>query len=188
MKLNLNLNFKKHAIRIGIGLALTLFFLGHAAGFYKIGFFQQLDAIIYDARLRLTMPRTMDQHVVIVDIDEKSLAEEGRWPWRRDRLALLVDKLFDRYGAAVAGFDVVFAEKDESSGLKVLDALAQKQLRDLPQFQNALSQIRPQLEYDKIFAASIKRHPVILGYYFSNDPLGGGGFAAVNSLPPPVLP
>jgi adenylate cyclase len=28
---------------------------------------------------------------VIVDIDEPSLAEVGRWPWPRDRVAALVD-------------------------------------------------------------------------------------------------
>jgi adenylate cyclase len=183
----LDLNLKKHGVRIGIGLSLTLFFLGHAASFYNIGFFQQLDSIIYDARMLLTMARTVDQRVVIVDIDEKSLAEEGRWPWRRDRLALLVDKLFDRYGAAVAVFDVVFAEKDESSGLKTLQDLAQTQLKDVPQFQNVLSQVRPLLEYDRIFATSLKKHPVLLGYYFSNDAVAGK-YAAVNVLPPPVLP
>jgi adenylate cyclase len=75
--------------------------------------FQRLDAIIYDARLRWTMPKTLDERIVIVDIDEKSLAEVGRWPWGRNRLADLVDELFDRQKVALAGFDVVFAEPDE---------------------------------------------------------------------------
>jgi len=178
---------KKFPIRIVMGLVITLVFLGHAAKIYEFSFFHQLDAIIYDARLRLTMPRTVDDRIVIVDIDEKSLAEEGRWPWRRDRLALMVDKLFDSYGAAVAGFDVVFAEKDESSGLAVLEDLSQKQFKDDTQFQYALAKVRPQLEYDNIFAASLKKHPVILGYYFSNDEVAGK-YAAVNILPEPVLP
>lgn len=38
-----------------------------------------LDDILCDARLRVTMPRTVDERIVIVDIDEKSLAEVGRW-------------------------------------------------------------------------------------------------------------
>ncbi len=181
------MDLKKHSVRIVLGLVITLVFLGHAAKIYEFTFFHQLDAIIYDARLRFTMPHTVDDRIVIVDIDEKSLAEEGRWPWRRDRLALMVDKLFDRYGAAVAGFDVVFAEKDESSGLTVLQDLSQKQFRDDPQFQNALEQVRPQLEYDKIFAASLKKHPVLLGYYFTNEEVAGK-YVAVNILPPPVLP
>ena len=39
-------------------------------------------------------------------------------------MAGLVDKLFDRYGVAVLGFDVVFAEPDPARGCEVLDALA----------------------------------------------------------------
>jgi adenylate cyclase len=70
------------------------------------------------------MPRTLDERIVIVDIDEKSLAEVGRWPWGRNRLAELVDELFDRQKIAILGFDVVFAEADDSSGLKRLRQLA----------------------------------------------------------------
>ncbi|MCI0420608.1 MAG: class I tRNA ligase family protein, partial [Acidobacteria bacterium] len=69
------LDLKKHSVRIVLGLVVTLVFLGHAAKIYEFTFFHQLDAIIYDARLRLTMPRTVDDRIVIVDIDEKSLAE-----------------------------------------------------------------------------------------------------------------
>ena len=36
-------------------------------------------------RLRMTMPRGVDERIVILDIDEKSLAEVGRWPWARNR-------------------------------------------------------------------------------------------------------
>ena len=68
------------------------------------------------------MPKTVDPRVVILDIDEQSLAEQGRWPWGRDKLALLMDKLFNHYGIRLVGFDVVFAEPDDSSGLKTLDA------------------------------------------------------------------
>ena len=67
----------------------------------RIGVLQRLDDIIYDARLRATMPRTLDERIVIVDIDEKSLAEVGRWPWGRNRLAELVDELFERQKIAL---------------------------------------------------------------------------------------
>ncbi len=42
------------------------------------------------------MPHTIDERIAIVDIDEKSLAEIGRWPCSRNRLADLVDELFER--------------------------------------------------------------------------------------------
>ena len=178
---------KQHALLIGLGLLLVLVFLGSAAKFYQIGFIQQLDNILYDYRLRLTMPRKVDDRIVILDIDEKSLKEEGRWPWSRDRMALLMDKLFDRHGIAVAGFDVVFAEKDESSGFKVLQELGRNQLKDVPQFHSVLTQIKPQLDYDNLFAGKIKGRKVVLGYYFTNSAKG----AAKNisgALPEAVFP
>jgi len=175
---------KKNAILIGFGLLVVLFFVGSAARFYRLDFVEQLSSIIYDYRLRLTMPRTPDDRIVILDIDEKSLKEEGRWPWSRDRLALLMDKLFDKYGVAVVGFDIVFAERDESSGLKVLQKLGQNQLKgDMP-FHAALSQIQPQLEYDKLFAGKIKNRNVVLGYYLTNQK----DQRASGMLPEPTFP
>ena len=162
---------KQHIVRISLGLLVVLLFLGHAARFYQVGFITQVDNIIYDARLRFTMPGTVDDRIVILDIDEKSLAvpELGRWPWGRDQIARLIDKLFDKYGIAIVGFDVVFAESDESSGLKVLEQLAKKELAGNQQFSQALTQLRPQLDHDAMFAKTIKGKPVVLGYYFTNE-------------------
>ncbi|MCX7169868.1 MAG: CHASE2 domain-containing protein, partial [Proteobacteria bacterium] len=87
---------KQFLVRYALGLAILLLLLGHAARFYQIGLVNHLDAIIYDTKLRLTMPRNVDERIVILDIDEKSLAEVGRWPWGRDRMATLVDKLFNQ--------------------------------------------------------------------------------------------
>lgn len=169
---------------IGIGLLIVLFFAGSAARFYRLDIVEQLSSILYDYRLRLTMPRTMDNRIVIVDIDEKSLKEEGRWPWGRDRMALLMDKLFEKYHVAVVGFDVVFAEKDESSGLKVLQRLAENQLKNDKSFHETLDKIRPQLEYDDLFAREIKNRKVVLGYYLTNqrEPHTSG------MLPEPTFP
>lgn len=169
---------------IGIGLLIVFVFVGNAAHFYRLGFVDQLSAILYDYRLQLTMPRTVDDRIVILDIDEKSLKEEGRWPWSRDRLSLLTDKLFNKYGVAVVGFDVVFAEKDESSGLKVLQKIGQNQLKGDAQFQAALAQIQPQLEYDNLFAGKIRKRNVVLGYYLTNQE--GANISGV--LPEPVFP
>ena len=175
---------KKNAILIGLGLLVVLVFVGNAARFYRLDFVEQLSAIIYDYRLRLTMPGTPDDRIVILDIDEKSLKEEGRWPWGRDRLALLMDKLFDQYGVAEVGFDVVFAEKDESSGLKELQKLGQNQLKGDMSFQSVLSQIQPQLEYDKLFAEKIRNRNVVLGYYLTNKQ----NIDQSGSLPEPDFP
>jgi len=184
----------KHIVRIALGLGLVVLFLAHAAKWgiggwtFELPLVNRLEAIVYDTRLTLTMPRTVDPRIVIVDIDEKSLAErekggEGRWPWPRDRLALLLDKLFDRHGVALVGFDIVFAERDESSGIKVLRGLAQKELRDVAAFQAALKALEPALEYDDIFAARIRNRPVVLGYVLTQEK-----DVRIGVLPDPLLP
>jgi adenylate cyclase len=173
---------KQHFPRIALGIALVLLLLPHAARWYNVTVVDRLDALLYDYRLRLTMPGTQDDRVVIVDIDETSLKQEGRWPWGRDRLALLVDKLMVRYGVTVLGFDVVFSEPDESSGLRVLEQLGQGRLKDIPDYQAAIQQIKPQLEYDRVFAASLSGKPVVLGYVFLVSERGVTGV-----LPTPAL-
>ncbi len=175
---------KQHIVRIALGLVVTLFFVGHAAKYYNVPFISQLDNIIYDARLQLTMPGGVDEDVVILDIDEKSLQEVARWPWPRDVMAGLVHKLFDRYQVAIVGFDVVFAEADHSSGIKSLDQLAHGALRDVNAFQQAYRELRPKLDNDAQFAQAIKGRPVVLGYYMSSKT----DAKRIAAIPEPVLP
>lgn len=172
-----------HWIRYGLGLLMLATMLGHALHVYDIPLITRLEAIAYDSKVRLTMPQTVDSRIVIVDIDEKSLAEQGRWPWGRDKLAALTSKLFDQHGAAVLGFDVVFAEADESSGLGSLERLSRGALRDNTAFQSSLHNLRPQLDNDARFAEAIKGRKVVLGYPFSN----AANSVRTGALPAPVL-
>ena len=173
----------KHWSRIAVTIVPLVFALLHASGAMPIGVLQRLDDIIYDARLRATMPRTVDERIVIVDIDEKSLAEVGHWPWGRNRLGELVDELYVRQKVALLGFDVVFAEADESSGLKQLRQLAQTELRDQPGFAEKVSQLQPSLDYDAIFANSLQQRRVVLGYYLTSEREG----LTSGVLPAPVM-
>ncbi|MDX1352285.1 MAG: adenylate/guanylate cyclase domain-containing protein [Thiomicrorhabdus sp.] len=89
--------------------------------------------------------------VTIVDIDEKSLAELGQWPWERDLVAKLLQKL-DEDGAGIIGLDIVFAEADKTS----------------PSYLNnkhQLNLVKPH-DYDQILADTIATTPTILGYVF----------------------
>jgi adenylate cyclase len=174
---------KKNLIRITLGLLLSLVFLGHAARIYQIPLVSTLDAFVYDTRLRLTTKGGIDERIVILDLDEKSLAEVGRWPWGRDKLAMLVTQLFDSYKIAVLGFDVVFAEPDHSSGLKSLERIGSAELKNEPAFQLALKSLRGPLDYDNRFAEALRGRPVVLGYYFTNlDDAHKSG-----ALPEPVI-
>jgi adenylate cyclase len=175
---------KKHLLRFILGALCVLALIGHAGRLWQIPFVTVLDAYFYDVRVRLFMPDTVDQRVVIIDIDEKSLAEIGRWPWGRNTVAELVRRLTDDYHVAVVGFDVVFAEPDESSGLKVLEKIGHQQLRGEAGFQRALSELRPSLDYDQLLADTLRGRPVVLGYYFS----GMQSAQQAGALPPPVFP
>ena len=161
-----------------------VFALLHAFGWVRIDVLLRLDDIIYDARLRATMPQTLDERIVIVDLDEKSLSEVGRWPWGRDKLAKLTDELFERQKIALLGFDVVHAEADESSGLKHLERLAAGELRGQTSFVARLSELRPSLDNDGKFAEALRSRPVVLGYYLTHDEKG----RSAGVMPQPVMP
>src|ERR1035437_6258174 len=60
---------------------------------------------VIDPRVKTAKP------VTIIDIDEKSLAKLGQWPWPRTRIADLIANL-TKLGAVVIAFDIVFAEPD----------------------------------------------------------------------------
>ncbi|MES2632581.1 MAG: adenylate/guanylate cyclase domain-containing protein [Pseudomonadota bacterium] len=173
----------KHWSRIAVTLIPLVFALLHAIGIVPLNVLQRLDDIIYDGRLRATMPRTLDDRIVIIDIDEKSLAEIGRWPWSRNRLAEMTDELFDRQKVALTGFDIVFAEPDDSSGLKRLRQLAQGELKDQTGFTDKLNQLQGSLDYDSMFARSLEKRPVVMGYYLTSDRDG----RTSGVLPAPVM-
>ena len=172
----------KHWPRIAVTMLPVIIALLHAVGAVHWSMLQRLDDFIYDARLTATMPMTLDDRIVIVDIDEKSLSEVGRWPWSRNKLAKLVDNLFDQQAALVA-FDVVFAEADGSSGLGQLNELARTDFKDQPAFAERMRQLQPSLDYDGVFAKSLQGRPVVMGYYLSSDQ----DARASGVLPAPVL-
>jgi len=85
---------------------------------------ERLNSIIYDIRMRVSVAANQEashkqkSEVIIVDVDEKSLESDGRWPWSRDKVSALLQKLRDD-GAVVIAFDVVFAESEKN----IADAL-----------------------------------------------------------------
>jgi adenylate cyclase len=120
------------------GLVVVFAFSAADLGAFRASGLSALDRELYDGRQRLAAP-VLDDRIVIVDIDERSLAEQGRWPWDRGKIAALTEALVDRGGAAVVGFDVVFAERQAGT------------------------------EDDARLAQALADRPVVLGYYFSSD-------------------
>ncbi|MFJ3048302.1 CHASE2 domain-containing protein [Herbaspirillum chlorophenolicum] len=142
----------------------------------------RLDLFFYDLRMRVVKAE-LDPRIVIVDIDEKSIAEIGRWPWSRDVVAEMVRQMTQTYQAQSVGFDVVFAEPDTSSGYTRLEELAKGELKDVPQFTRQLQSLKPQMDYDARLAEALKGQPVVMGYNLSNE----AGAIAKGQLPAPAF-
>ena len=156
-------------IRLALSLVILLAMLVDTSGLYKYPILSKLENWTYDARLNFTRPNTLDDNVVFVDIDETSLVKVGRFPWKRDILGELVGNLYDHYQIKTMGFDIIFAEKDESSGLAAFNKLAQNELKNDRKYLETLEKLRPTLEYDEIFAKNIRGKNIVMGYYFKTS-------------------
>jgi adenylate cyclase len=157
---------KRYLIRVFLPLLLIGAMLAHVAGFFSIPYVDAIQRQIYDTQVRLTAPGGKDQRIVIVAIDEKSLQKEGHWPWTRDKLALLIRKMFD-YGVVLTGFDVVFPERDESADVVSLKSLATG-IGDT-EFLQRLEQFEPKLNRDHLFANALGAGPTVVAFYFLLD-------------------
>lgn len=96
--------------------------------------------------------------VIIVDIDEKSLEQLGQWPWPRNVMADLTQKLTEK-GAKVIAFDGVFAEEDRSSPHKFFASLPPEEITKLPERFTRDGTLR---NYDQDFAAAIKNSKILV--------------------------
>ena len=72
--------------------------------------FEHIDLALTDQLYRL-QTRPVSDDIVIVAIDDKSLAEVGRWPWRRATHAALLQKISAGQPRAV-GLDLILVEPD----------------------------------------------------------------------------
>jgi adenylate cyclase len=82
-------------------------------------------ARVYDRLLALVAPaRLAGPRIVIVDIDEGSLARMGPWPWRRVFVARLIAAARNA-GAAAIGVDILFAAPETLSPAALARRLAE---------------------------------------------------------------
>lgn len=164
------------ALRIGVGFTFTTIALLHVLGFAPTDVVNRLDYLIYDVRLRAEAQKPeLDPRIVIVDIDEKSLSEVGRWPWSRDVVAKLIVELTDKLGAAVVGFDIVFAEPQQSDALQTLDSIIDAKPALRGELEGLKAGIQAEYDRDAQLAKVLADRPVVLGYYLNQDPSAVSG-------------
>ncbi len=97
-----------------IFIIISLFFSSLILFIYRYNpaFIKGIDLKLQDVRFRLKKGDLPDPHIAIVAIDEKSVNEIGRWPWKRSIMAKLIDSL-SSYGAKVIALDIVFSESSD---------------------------------------------------------------------------
>jgi CHASE2 domain-containing sensor protein/signal transduction histidine kinase len=95
---------------------------------------KRVDDVLYDVLARAN-GRPADASILIVDIDDRSLAQLGAWPWSRDVHAQMIDRL-SAAGASTIVYDVLFSQpssdpvRDQALG----QAIARSGKVYLPQF------------------------------------------------------
>jgi len=82
------------------------------------------DEWLRDAYLRLNESTAPEPRVLVIDIDEPSMAQLGPWPWPRARIADLVEKLLTTYQARGVALDIMLPEAGKDNGDQRLALLA----------------------------------------------------------------
>ncbi len=146
------------------------------------GLIERLDNLGYDLQLRthvFTQHLTPASPVAIIDIDDKSLKAEGRWPWPRSKLAELVNQL-QKQGVAVIAFDMFFSEIENNIADTVMQALSKNNLLNTT-VADTLKKSIPLFDEDTTFAKSLAANQTVLAIGFLPNT------QTENTLPPPLL-
>jgi len=173
---------RRHLFPISAGIAIVFFALLFQTTEHPLlkQLRDRLEWTVYDLRLQATLTGDIAPHpsVIIIDIDEKSLAAEGHWPWPRAKLAQMMENMAAA-GVVVTAFDIVFSEPEANAATSVLNVLADTAVEQT--FTDTLSIVAEQIDGDTIFTHSLHDKEVVMGFAFldSEDKFG--------SLGPPLV-
>jgi adenylate cyclase len=150
----------RHVRRGVIGVWFVLL-LGHVVAWWPLGAVDWVEYGIRDARdrwINAAHKATPHPSVVILDIDEASLARVGRWPWSRQVLAKTIERAFhpdgaNSQGVRSLGVDMLLSEPEVSEGV------------------------------DEILARTLAHYPVTIGWFLS----GKSDATRYGTLPFPAI-
>ena len=83
------------------------------------------DEWLRDRFIQIRSSDTPEERLVLIDIDESSLASIGPWPWSRERIADLLEQLIGEYQIKGAALDIFFSEPADTEGDQRLAMLTQ---------------------------------------------------------------
>jgi adenylate cyclase len=164
-------------------LPLAVLFVAIGARIAAPDLLDRLSLIAFDLYQR-ALPRVPGNSPIrIVDIDDKSLAKIGQWPWPRTVVAQLIERLAAS-GAAVVAFDIDFAEPDRTSPKMLLSLIAQNGV-SAAEAEKLLSTLP---DPDRVLATAMGKVPVVTGFILTDRggtlvPAAKAGFAFAGDDP-----
>ncbi|MCR5291059.1 MAG: CHASE2 domain-containing protein [Treponema sp.] len=97
-------------IHFVVFLCVTLIGIGISA----TGAFEKIDCRFFDTLLRLSPKVAADDHIVFLDIEDRSIEEIGVWPWPRSIIGNFLIRLKE-FGAYNIAFDVEYLSPSPAS-------------------------------------------------------------------------
>lgn len=173
---------KRIPIVLGIFLVCIAVWLLLSSNSFISGLVERFELLGYDLQLRTRINTILKKEIspiVIVDIDDKTLQAEGRWPWERSKTGELINKIHQQ-GAAVIAIDIIFPEKETNIADLVSAKLIKKNLLN-SSIKEILEKNKLDFDEDKIFAEQLTNSQAILPLLFSSQD------QKTNTLPPPIF-
>jgi adenylate cyclase len=111
--------------------------------------------------------RQPEANIIIVAVDDKSLSEIGRWPWPRDKITAIYDRVLGEYGARAIGMDIIFSEEQRNPVEESIRLLAKRKEtnKEVSQWLGEHSAIGD-LDAHLVDSISKYRERLVLGYFF----------------------
>jgi CHASE2 domain-containing sensor protein len=157
----------KNDIRTNLLIGSLIVVICIYLSFMSFPFFESLEKVIYEIEMRLDTPRNPgESKVAIVNIDDKSINELGKWPWPRHIIAEMI-KILKSNGAKLIGIEMVFSEKEQNLGIKEIKKLYSKILNREKVYTTGekhtwilaeLEEIEKRLDNDKVLSQTLSKN------------------------------
>ena len=97
------------------GIIIVLIFMGFS--YSGISLLDSVERHIYGVEMRFIQSDQQDSSkIALIDIDDKSLAVLGSWPWPRNLIAEMINRLKNN-GIRLIGLNIPFFKKEKNQGL-----------------------------------------------------------------------
>ncbi|MBF0255465.1 MAG: adenylate/guanylate cyclase domain-containing protein [Gammaproteobacteria bacterium] len=137
---------------------------------------ERMEWMAYDLRMRATGldAAIVDSRVIVLDIDDDSLEQLGRWPWSRTQMAELIAKLTEAEAAVIA-LDIFFSEPERNPLIESSRLLQTAEDKDFAQMAGVLEQLAEVNDADKLLGEVMAAGPIVQGYVASGEKRSSSG-------------